>query len=83
MEKLRAEIAEIQKRNARVERDKKWETSATRRILIGVLTFVGAFLFLKIAGFENCFLAAFAPAGGFFVSTFSLNFARKFWQRGK
>jgi len=81
MQNLRREITEIQKRNARVERDKKWETSATRKIFIGILTFVSAFLFLKIAGFQNCFFAAFVPTGGFFISTFSLKFLRKIWER--
>jgi hypothetical protein len=81
MQNLRREITEIQKRNARVERDKKWEISATRKIFIGILTFLSAFLFLKIAGFENCFFAAFVPTGGFFISTFSLKFLRKIWEK--
>jgi len=81
MEKIRREITEIKKRNARVERDKKWEISATRKIFIGILTFFFAFLFLKIAGFQNCFFAAFVPTGGFFISTFSLKFLRKIWEK--
>ena len=38
IEKLEKEIAAISQRNKRVERDKLWETSATRRIMVAVFT---------------------------------------------
>ena len=34
------EIKEIKQRNKRVELDKKWETSWTRRICIMILTYI-------------------------------------------
>ena len=34
------EITEIKERNKRVEKDKAWETSWTRRICIMVLTYI-------------------------------------------
>ena len=37
---LEKEIKEIKERNKRVELDKKWETSWTRRICIMVLTYI-------------------------------------------
>ncbi len=40
VENLEKEIAEIKKRNQRVEADKAWETSWTRRILVLVLTYL-------------------------------------------
>ena len=41
MEKnLEKEIESIKKRNKRVELDKKWETSFTRRAFICVLTYI-------------------------------------------
>ena len=37
---LNKEIEEIKKRNKRVELDKSWETSWTRRICIMILTYI-------------------------------------------
>ena len=37
---LEKEIRSIKKRNARVEKDKAWETSLTRRLCICVLTYL-------------------------------------------
>ena len=35
---LEKEIEEIKKRNIRVEKDKAWETSFTRKVCIAILT---------------------------------------------
>ena len=75
------EIKKIQERNRCVEIDKKWETSAIRRIMIAIITFVVALLFLSIIKVENAFLAAFVPMGGFLISTFSIKPARKVWEK--
>ena len=40
MKKIEEEIREIKERNKRVELDKKWETSLTRKICIAVLTYI-------------------------------------------
>ena len=40
MENLEKEIEAIKERNKRVELDKKWETSGTRKICIGILTYI-------------------------------------------
>ena len=37
---LEKEIEEIKERNKRVELDKKWETSMTRKVCIAVLTYI-------------------------------------------
>ena len=42
-EKIESEIKNIKARNARVELDKKWETSWTRRFCICVLTYIISF----------------------------------------
>ena len=78
---LEQEIRTIKKRNARVEMDKKWETSWTRRICILVLTFVVVLLFnLTIAHGINIFLGSLVPVIGFFLSTLSLGAVRKIWE---
>lgn len=40
MEELKKEIEQIEKRNKRVEIDKAWETSFTRRVCIMLLTYI-------------------------------------------
>ncbi len=78
--KIDDQIQDIIERNKRVEQDKKWETSWTRRIILTVLTWIAAFLFLHIIKVENPAFAALVPAGGFLLSTLSLPFVRKIWE---
>lgn len=54
---LEKEINEIKARNKRVELDKAWETSFTRKICICVLTYVVVVLYSYITRyFDNIFL---------------------------
>lgn len=76
---LEKRIEEIEKRNKRVEGDKAWETSTLRKILIIVLTYIFAVLYLKIADTTNPFLGAVVPCVGFFLSTQTLNIIKKKW----
>lgn len=75
------EIKDIKKRNKRVETDKAWETSLTRKICIMVLTYliVVAYSFI-IKQFDNIFLSSLVPVLGFFLSTLSLKLVRKIWE---
>ena len=82
MEELKAlekRISDIEKRNKRVEGDKAWETSTLRKVLIIVLTYIFAVLYLKIADTTNPFLGAVVPCAGFFLSTQTLNIIKKNW----
>lgn len=82
MEDLKKEIEQIKERNARVELDKKWETSGTRRITICVLTYlvviIYSFLIQKIT---NVFLSSLVPVIGFTLSTLSLKKIREIWEK--
>lgn len=69
----------IQERNARVEADKAWETSKTRRCLIAVMTYVIAFFYMYVLGVQYAALNALIPTGGFLLSTLSLRIAKKYW----
>ncbi|OHA34170.1 MAG: hypothetical protein A2928_04695 [Candidatus Taylorbacteria bacterium RIFCSPLOWO2_01_FULL_45_15b] len=73
------DIEEIKVRNARVELDKAWETSWTRRIFIGAMTFIIASIWLKIIDGENIFLKALIPTGGYILSTLSLPAIKRIW----
>lgn len=79
IEKLREEIEKIKERNRRVEKDKTWETSLTRRVAIAVSTYILIAIFLIIIDVDRPFLSAIIPAVAYLLSTASLEFLRKWW----
>lgn len=72
-------IKKIEERNSRVEQDKAWETSSTRRFAIAVLTYFTILLFFLFIHVERPFISAFVPTIGFILSTLSLRFIKKWW----
>lgn len=83
MEKeLEKEIEKIKQRNKRVEKDKAWETSMTRKITIAILTYMVVVLYsYLISKISNVFLTSLVPVIGFLLSTLSLNMIRKIWEK--
>lgn len=79
LRQLRIEIAEIRQRNARVEADKAWETSAARKVLVAVLTYVVVVLFFIVADLPKPFINALVPTLGFLLSTLSVGFCKRVW----
>lgn len=78
---LEKEIKKIQERNKRVELDKAWETSWTRRICITILTYIVVIIYsYVIRKFDNIFLSSLVPVIGFTLSTLSLKLVRKIWE---
>lgn len=73
------EIAKIKGRNRKVEADKAWETSWTRRLLIAVLTYIIIVLFFFTAGVSRPFINAIVPTLGFLLSTLSVSTAKSAW----
>lgn len=73
------EVEEIKERNRRVEMDKAWETSFTRRILIAAVTYIVATIWLSVIGVGNSFLNATVPTLGYVLSTLSLPFIKNWW----
>ena len=81
MKDLEKEIEQIKVRNKRVEKDKAWETSMTRKLAIAVLTYVIVLLYsYLISKYSNVFLTSLVPVIGFTLSTLSLNLIRKMWE---
>ncbi len=79
---LETEIKNIKARNARVKLDKKWETSWTRRLCICVLTYIVVVIYsFTIQKVTNVFLSSLVPVIGFTLSTLSLRFVRKIWEK--
>ena len=82
LNELNEEINKIQERNKRVELDKKWETSWTRRICICILTYVivATYSYL-VRNYTNIFISSLVPVIGFTLSTLSLKYIRKIWEK--
>ncbi len=72
-------VDDILKRNARVEMDKAWETSKTRRAIIACVTYLVAVAFMKKIGVEDYFFSALIPTGGYLLSTMSLPIVKQYW----
>ena len=79
---LEEEIIKIKERNKRVELDKAWETSWTRRICICILTYIIVIIYsYLIRMYDNILLSSLVPVIGFTLSTLSLKYIRKFWEK--
>jgi hypothetical protein len=79
LEQIKNDIAEIKERNRRVEADKAWETSMTRKILIAILTYIVIVIFFYFAELSNPFINAIVPTVGFVLSTLSVPLFKKWW----
>ena len=79
---LEKQLNEIKKRIQRVELDKKWETSYTRRIFIMLITyFVVVIYSIMIQKMNSIWLSSLVPVIGFLLSTLSLKMIRKIWEK--
>lgn len=81
VEQLEKEIEQIKERNLRVEIDKKWETSFTRRILLIIFTYLAIGIYLNAININNPWLNAIVPAIAFLLSTLTLPFFKRLWMR--
>ena len=82
MENIEERIKKIEERNTRVELDKRWETSWTRKVSIMVLTYIVVIVYSYIVReYDNIFLSSLVPVIGFTLSTLSVKLVRKIWQK--
>lgn len=82
MKDLEKRVEAIEKRNKKVETDKAWEISWTRRVCIMLLTYVVVIAYsYVIRKSDNIFLSSLVPVIGFTLSTMSLNLIRKIWEK--
>lgn len=77
------EIESIKERNRRVEVDKAWELSWTRRSFIAVVTYLAAAVWLLLIRDQLPWFKALVPAGAYLLSTFSLPFIRRWWVKNE
>jgi hypothetical protein len=83
MSSLEQRVVEIEARNKRVELDKEWETSWTRRISITISTYLVVAFYLIFIHKDKPFVNAVVPAIGYFLSTLVLRQIRNMWQSSK
>ena len=79
LQEIQNEIEKINERNSRVESDKAWETSITRRALLVVFTYLAIGFYLDAIKIANPWMNAIVPAVGFLLSTLTLPFFKKLW----
>ena len=81
---IEKEIKQIKQRNKRVELDKAWETSITRRICIMILTYIVVIVYSYfIRKFNNILFTSLIPVIGFFLSALSIKIVRRIWEKNK
>jgi nicotinamide riboside transporter PnuC len=78
---LEQRVAAIEARNSKVEQDKAWETSWTRRISLAVLTFVVIVAYQSLINNNSPFVNGVVAAVGLLLSTLVLKSIRDIWQK--
>ncbi|PIP14919.1 hypothetical protein COW98_00275 [Candidatus Roizmanbacteria bacterium CG22_combo_CG10-13_8_21_14_all_35_9] len=81
LQELEKRVEEIEKRNKRVELDKAWETSYSRRFFLVFFTYLSIAFYLKYILKVEPWLNAIVPTLGFLLSTLTLPFLKKLWDR--
>jgi sterol desaturase/sphingolipid hydroxylase (fatty acid hydroxylase superfamily) len=76
---MKEDIEQIKQRNKKVESDKAWETSKTRRIIIALMTYFVIVIFLWSINAPHPWLNAIVPALGFILSTLTFPFFKRVW----
>ncbi len=80
---IEQEIQNIKERNQKVEVDKAWEVSLTRRTFIAAVTYIIALAWLLMIHDTIPWLKAFVPVIGYILSTLSLPFIKSWWAKNK
>jgi hypothetical protein len=75
------ELQKIKERNERVELDKAWEISLTRRVYILTITYATAAIWLLMIHDSKPWLKAFVPTAAYLLSTLTLPPLKRWWAR--
>lgn len=76
---LEERVRKIEERNSTVAKDKAWETSYTRKLLIIFFTYISLALYFKFVIGIDPWINAIVPTVGFYLSTLSLPFLKSVW----
>ena len=77
---IEKEVEGIRERNRRVELDKRWEGSYTRKALLMFFTYLAIGFYLQAIDVLNPWLNAIVPAVAFLLSTLTMPFFKKIWE---
>lgn len=78
---LEERVLKIEKRNKEVELNKSWEISWTRKVLLVIFTYFSISLYLKYIVGIDPWINAIVPAIGFLLSTLTLPYFKKVWEK--
>ena len=78
---LEKRLRTIEERNVRVEAEKAWEKSFTRRLFLALMTYVAAMLLFWSLGLPAPLFQALIPSAAYLLSTLSLPWLKKWWMR--
>jgi len=79
IKEIEREIKKVHERNKRVESDKAWELSLTRKAVISVFTYLVVVFWLWTIKVPDPWLNAAIPAIAFILSTLTLPILKKYW----
>lgn len=79
LKEMEHRVKSIEERNRKVEQDKAWETSYSRRFLLLLFTYLSVGFYLNAIGISNPWLNAIVPATAFMLSTLTLPMFKKLW----
>ena len=76
---LEERLAVVEARNVKVESDKAWETSWTRRLSIMALTYLVVVAYLYFVVHIDPWINAIVPVIGYFLPTLTIEFIKTHW----
>ncbi len=79
LKQLEKDIERIKYRNKKVEGDKAWETSFSRKVMVAVVTYFIIVIFFYFAGLPKPWINSIVPAVAFVLSTLTLPLFKKVW----
>jgi hypothetical protein len=79
LKSLQKEIDAIKARNKKVEADKAWETSWTRKLIVFLLTYIVVVIVFFVVELPDPFLNAIIPSVAFVLSTLTVPIVKDWW----
>lgn len=80
---IETRLQAIEKRNQKVEEDKAWETSWSRRVTIMTLTYLVVVAYLYFVVKIEPWINTLVPVIGFLLSTLTMTLVKKRWLRNR
>lgn len=76
---LEQRVTKLEARNRKVEGNKAWETSWTRRLSIMILTYLSVVFYFRYIAHIEPWINALVPVIGFFLSTLTVSKLKNHW----